>query len=95
MKNQRFQIISSGQVVATAATGARAMAAVWELQYASFIPPARRIPLDQPIFIRERCVCKGERHDPIFYNAAGQRIFEDFDVPEADRLAEINPGEKL
>lgn len=87
MKNYRFHVVSGGKVVATALTGAGAMKQIYELQYAKHIPPTKRIPLDQPVFIREQCVCPGEDHFPRFYNATGARIFEDFDVPEADRLA--------
>lgn len=89
MKDYRFHIITLGKVVATALSGAGAMKRIYELQYTRWVPPSRRLPLDQPIFIRERCICPGEDHIPIFYTAAGIRILDAADVPQEDRDAEF------
>ncbi len=96
MKNLRFHIICAGKVLDTAATGGRALEIILQAPYTYPLPPEWRCTLSHPVFVRERCICYGEHDETtFFYNAAGQRIFDAGDVPEADRLAEIAPEAKL
>ena len=98
MKNFRYHVVSGGKVVATSPTGGGAMKAIYTLQYAKHIPPAKRIPLDQPIFIREQCVCGGNDHVPWqarFYDAAGDRISDPATVPDAERYAPLKPAPEV